>query len=206
MTYEIDDIAYDVVIQKKKIKNLYIRFKDNTIIVSVPRFSIMGNINDILDRNTDALRKMIKHVNKNNDNLFLGNAVDIVGISNLKYPEYSNGKIFVKDRNKLDDAYKALALPIFKERLDYIYNMFEEHIPYPTLRIRKMTTRWGVCNRKNTTITLNLELIKYDYKYIDYVITHELSHFVHFNHSASFWGVVSKYCKDYKVIRKSLRE
>jgi predicted metal-dependent hydrolase len=84
--------------------------------------------------------------------------------------------------------------------------MFEENIPYPLLKIRKMTSRWGVCNRKNNSITLNLELIKWDPIYIDYVITHELSHFVHFNHSASFWKTVSKYCPSYKILRKNLRE
>jgi predicted metal-dependent hydrolase len=206
MLYEIDGNTYDVVIEKKKIKNLYIRFKNNTIIISAPRLSIIGDVYSILDKNSNALRRMIEHADKLDDNLFLGQSVDIVGISNLKYPEYSNGKIFVKDRNNLDVAYKYLAVSIFKERLDYIYNMFEEIIPYPAIKIRKMTSRWGVCNRRNNTITLNLDLIKYDYKYIDYVIVHELSHFVHFNHSASFWEVVSKYCKDYKLIRKSLRE
>ena len=30
--------------------------------------------------------------------------------------------------------------------------MFEENIPYPNLKIRKMTTRWGVCNRKNNNV------------------------------------------------------
>jgi predicted metal-dependent hydrolase len=149
MLYEIDGNTYDVVIEKKKIKNLYIRFKNNTIIISAPRLSIIGDVYSILDKNSNALRRMIKHSNKLDDNLFLGQTVDIIGISNLKYPEYSNGKIFVKDRNNLDVACKYLAASIFKERLDYIYNMFEEVIPYPTIKIRKMTSRWGVCNRRN---------------------------------------------------------
>ena len=33
---------------------------------------------------------------------------------------------------------------------------------------------------------------------IDYVIYHELSHFIHFDHSSNFWNLVSKYCKNYK--------
>ena len=69
-----------------------------------------------------------------------------------------------------------------------------------------MKTRWGVCNRKNITVTLNLELIKYDLNKVDYVIVHELSHFVHFNHSKNFWNTVSKYCPKYKQIKKELKE
>ena len=69
-----------------------------------------------------------------------------------------------------------------------------------------MTTRWGVCNRKNNTVTLNSELMKYSLDKLDYVIIHELSHFVHFNHSSDFWLLVSKYCINYKKVRKELRD
>ena len=69
-----------------------------------------------------------------------------------------------------------------------------------------MTTRWGVCNRKTNTVTLNLELYKYEDKALDYVIVHELSHFIHFNHSKEFWSVVEKYFPDYKKVRQYLKD
>ena len=69
-----------------------------------------------------------------------------------------------------------------------------------------MKTRWGVCNRKNLSITINSELIKLDIEKIDYVIIHELAHFIHFNHSINFWNIVAKYCSNYKAIRKSMKE
>lgn len=206
MRYEVDGISYEVKIIKKHIKHLYLRFKDGIININMPVYMSNNKINQILDENTTTLRKMIKHYHKKQTNTFLGNDIDIIAISNLKYPEYENGKLYIKDKNKLDQALKYLSEPIFLKRLDYIYNLFEESIPYPTLKIRKMTSRWGVCNRKNITITLNSDLIKFDYRHIDYVIIHELSHFIHFNHSKSFWELVSKYCPEYKILRKSLRE
>ncbi len=93
----------------------------------------------------------------------------------------------------------------YKERLDKIYSTFES-VPYPKLKIRRMTTRWGVCNKKDKSITLNSELIKMDLKYLDYVIVHELSHFIYFDHSKNFWATVSKYCPKYKELRKEMRE
>ena len=69
-----------------------------------------------------------------------------------------------------------------------------------------MKTRWGVYNRKNHTITLNSRLIEFDTEKIDYVITHELSHIIHFDHSEYFWQLVSKYCPNYKKIRKELKD
>ena len=119
--------------------------------------------------------------------------------------EFSNSKVYVNDLKNLDKFIKNKAKSLFLERLDYWYSVFLEKIPYPKLRIRVMKTRWGVCNRKNNTVTLNLDLIKYSVDKLDYVIIHELSHFVHFNHSESFWKLVSKYCPDYKKIRKELR-
>ena len=54
-------------------------------------------------------------------------------------------------------------------------------------------------------VTLNLELIKLDIKYLDYVIVHELSHLIYPNHSKDFWNVVSKYCPNYKIYRKEMK-
>ncbi len=68
-----------------------------------------------------------------------------------------------------------------------------------------MKTRWGVCNQRDKSITLSLDLIKHSLEDIDYVIIHELSHFVFFNHSKYFWGDVFQYCPDYKKVRKILK-
>ena len=69
-----------------------------------------------------------------------------------------------------------------------------------------MKTRWGVCNKRDNSVTLNTNLIKETIDKLDYVIIHELAHFVHFDHSKDFWNLVSKYCKEYKQIRKELKD
>ena len=67
-----------------------------------------------------------------------------------------------------------------------------------------MKTRWGVCNKRDNSITLNSKLIKYTLKEIDYVIVHELSHFVHFDHSRDFWNLVEENIGDSKKFRKEI--
>ena len=123
------------------------------------------------------------------------------------YKEHLNKYDVIKVNNlkKINSWYKMKILSIFKDHLDFYYNKFDENIPYPILKIRSMKTRWGVCNRKVNSVTLNLNLVKYDSSCLDYVIIHELSHFVHFNHSKSFWNTVSKYCPNYKEIEKKLK-
>ena len=74
------------------------------------------------------------------------------------------------------------------------------------LNTKKVEESDSIISLYTLFVTLNTELIKYGYEQIDYVIIHELSHFVHFNHSKDFWSLVEKYKKNYKVNRKNLRE
>ena len=210
MKYIVDGNEYEVVIIKKNNKNTYIRVKEDLkIYVTTNYFVTNSMIKKLLDDNYSYLSKNIKRQSikqkKNELFYYLGEVYDII-IYDTKKIEIIDNRIYVKDEATLNRWLKKEIKRIYSERLVFLYNEFEENIPYPNLKIRKMTTRWGVCNKKTKTITLNSELIKYSIDKLDYVIIHELSHFIHFNHSKEFWLLVSKYCPRYKEIRKQLRD
>ena len=69
-----------------------------------------------------------------------------------------------------------------------------------------MTSRWGVCNIISHTITLNLELMKRDISYLDYVIIHEMSHLIYGDHSSRFWALVEANMTEYKKYRDEMKE
>jgi len=209
MKYEVNNNVYEVEIKRKNNKNTYIRIKDNKIIITTSYLATNSYLKKILDNNYSFLSKAlekdkIKQEKKENF-YYLGKLYNVIIVPSMNF-EIDDDNIFVKSLDYLNKWLKKQTLNIFKERLDYWYNIFEENIPTPNLKIRKMTTRWGVCNKKNNNVTLNSELIKYDIKQIDYVIIHELSHFVHFDHSKDFWTLVSKYCPNYKEQRKILKD
>ena len=211
MYLDINGKKYEIVVTRKNIKNMYIRVKEDLKIhISTNSRTSEKEIKKLIENNYSNIVLMVeKQVKKNTRNektMILGKEVDIVIFNGQTEPELFGSKFYIKDKSKLDKYLKDYAFIIFKERLDEIYPIFKENIPYPVLKIRKMTSRWGVCNRRDNSVTLNLELIKMDIKYLDYVIVHELSHFIHFDHSKSFWDTVAKYCKDYKIIRKEMRE
>lgn len=211
MIYNLDGKDYQVEIVKKGNKNTYIRIKnDLTIQVTTNFFATKAQIRNLLDRNQSFLRNTIEKkgqtIEKDEKFYLFGKEYNIIIAPTFDKIEIDNNRIYVKDKKKIDVWLKKQTLKTFEERLEYNYSLFEENIPYPKLRIRTMKTRWGVCNRKNLTVTINSLLIRYDIEKIDYVIIHELSHLVHFNHSAAFWNTVSKYCPKYKQIRKELRE
>ena len=211
MKYELDGIEYDVFIERKNNKNTYTRVKnDLTIHVTTNYLVSDKTIKKLLKENEVFLRKMIAKIEEKNkkkkDFYFLGRKYDIIIIPTIDEVTLKEDAILIKSDKSFEQWLTNNIKTIFKNRLDYCYNLFTEDIVYPKLKIRKMTSRWGVCNRKTLTITLNSNLINYNIETIDYVIIHELSHLVHFNHSKEFWKVVSKYCPNYKQIRKSLKE
>ena len=211
MKYVIDGIPYEVVIIKKNNKNTYVRIKeDMKIYVTTNYLTSKKVIKSILDENVNKLQKMlmieIKKKEKAQKFYYLGKEYDIILVSTIDKVTIIENKIMVKNIDQLNRWYKKQMKLIFKERLDYNYQLFEENIPYPILKMRKMKTRWGVCNKRDNSVTLNSELLKETITKIDYVIIHELAHFVYFDHSKNFWKIVGKYCKEYKTIRKELKD
>lgn len=210
MYFKIKDQLYEVEISKKiTTKNTYIRVKDNlNIYVTTNTFVPKSEIEKLLKRNIKTIEKMIDAKKKkeiyNNNFYFLGKKYDIVYTTDGDVVLGSD-KVFIDRYIDIDKWYKKEANRIFKERLDYNYKNFTKKIKYPSLTIRKMKTRWGVCNTKDIKITLNLELIKKDIDCIDYVIIHELSHLIHANHSSIFWKVVEENYPNYKEVRKLLK-
>lgn len=77
-------------------------------------------------------------------------------------------------------------------------------IPQPTLRFRRMSSRWGSCQPKTAAITLNLRLLHAPMECIEYIIVHELAHLVEANHSPAFHRVVGEVMPDWKERRKKL--
>lgn len=212
MHFNYLDNDYLVIIEKKNNKNLYIRItEDLKIKVTCNYLFTKLSVKKVLEDNRQSIEKMIdKQIKKNETNKreynnLLGKKLNII-YKDVKRPMYDLDTITVKDDVMLNNWYKKYAKDVFKKYLDEAYYVFDEKIPYPIIKVRSMKTRWGVCNRRDNSVTLNLELIKKDPEYLNYVIVHELSHFIHFDHSRAFWRVVEKYCPDYKTVRKKLKE
>ena len=208
--YKLDGDIYNVLVVKKNNKNSYIKIKDDlTIYVTTNYLTTKGEVKRMLDNEKDFLKRSLSRARKKmeKDELFyyLGQKYDIILVP-FENTEVYDDKIYVKDMKALDKWLKKEMKRIFSERLEYNYDLFDEDIPFPKLKIRSMKTRWGVCNKRDNSITLNSKLIRYSIHEIDYVIIHELSHFVHFDHSTEFWETVRMHMPDYKKSVLILKE
>lgn len=203
----IDSIEVPLVIERKRIKNIYFRINDlGQIYVTCPKLVSNIEINKLLKKNEDAIIKMyhkyLKDHKSENKILFLG--------KELKYINYP--KIMFKDDTAFGPSIESInifleknSLKYFQKRLD-LYLPTYDNLPKFRLRIRKMKSRWGVCNKSSMTVTLNSLLIHKSYFLIDYVICHELAHFEHMDHSKDFWKCVEEHFPDYKKARKELKK
>ena len=202
---------YEIKIIKKNIKNTYIRVKEDMIIyVTTNYLTPVSYIKKLIGENTINIYKMIdrqaKKLEKKESYYLLGKKYDIILCNIFNKVVIDDNKIYTKNEKMLDKFTREKAKEIFTERLIKCHEKMNKITPMPRLIVKKMRQKWGYCNKRDELITLNLELIKYDVDEIDYVIIHELCHFIHFNHSKQFWECVSKYKPNYKTNRKILRE
>lgn len=210
MNIRINDDVVPVIITYKNNKNMYLRIKDDlNIYVTAPNRTSDKTITRFIQDNSSSITKMYtsikeKHLRLDKRFLYLGNAYTIC-YDSVNDITFGNKMVFIPKRLNIDNWYKKQAKILFKEHLDKCYDEFPCDIPYPTLKIRNMKSKWGVCNVLKKEVTLNLNLIKLDTKYLDYVIIHELSHLVYPNHSSKFWNLVSSNNIDYKKLRNEMK-
>lgn len=95
----------------------------------------------------------------------------------------------------------------FKECVSEALSKFKSnHLPNdPPVILKRMRKRWGSCTPKGNII-LNPELIKAPKKCIEYVVIHELCHFIHPNHSSQFYDLLSQIMPDWKKWKDRLEK
>ncbi len=66
-----------------------------------------------------------------------------------------------------------------------------------------MSKRWGSCTPLGKII-LNVELIKASKGCVEYVVTHELCHLVHHNHTKEFYNLLTRILPSWKKWKDKL--
>lgn len=111
---------------------------------------------------------------------------------------YQNNIIEIECKNKknaekiLQRWYVGRAKIKFEEYAKSIVEHFSVYGVMPaSISVRKMEKRWGYCT-KDGSIYLNPRLICAPRCCIEYVITHEMCHLVHRNHTKEFYALLTK--------------
>ncbi|MBD2302216.1 M48 family metallopeptidase [Nostoc sp. FACHB-190] len=106
----------------------------------------------------------------------------------------------------LENWYLERAQAKFNERLDFCFVNFKRFgQERPNLQIRHLSKRWGSLTA-NGTIILNRDLIRASSRGIDYVITHELCHLKHPDHSCAFYDLLISIMPDWEKRKLTLEQ
>lgn len=102
--------------------------------------------------------------------------------------------------------FKAWSRVQLKERASPRVAGWAERLGVPTPRwgVKQMRTKWGSCNPKKGLIWLNLDLSQKPLQSLDYIILHELAHFLSPRHDALFLGIMDKNMPGWRQIRADL--
>lgn len=71
--------------------------------------------------------------------------------------------------------------------------------------IRRVRSRWGSASFRGN-LSFSLALAALPLEIIDYVVTHEVAHLRHMNHSRAFWSLVESVHPDWREKRKELKK
>lgn len=106
-------------------------------------------------------------------------------------------------RKLLEQWYRIEAQKIFEQQMQHCFSLFpdwfQQRYSIPVITIRKMRRRWGSCSSKGS-VTLNLLLMKFPMRCIDYVIIHELCHLQEFHHGKRFYQLLASIMPDWKEV------
>ncbi len=175
ITHNNTIIEYDL--RYKKVKNINVRIKpDGSVNVSANKRVPEKIIDEFIKSKSDFIIKALE--------------------------KYKNIKDIKPIQHFEEDKLKSFILELCEKVYPYYR---QKGITFPTVKFRKMTSRWGSCHTEKGILTFNINLIFAPKECVEYVVLHEFTHFLVPNHSKEFYIELEKVCPDWKQKRKMLK-
>lgn len=183
-TYQISIEGIPITVTKKRMKNLYLRIRqeDGSVFISAPH------------QCSDARIRA-----------FAKERIEWVKTYREKYMEQNKNR---QQRPPLSEAEIRRRKALLRAAAQKLVEKYEPlmGVEVSGITIRQMKTRWGSCNAKTHHINLNLALYEKGPECLEYVVVHEMCHILEAGHNAVFWGYVTRYYPEWKAIKKRLNE
>lgn len=217
--FKLNEKIYPIKVLFTNNRNVYFEKKDNIFILKINKLTSLDSL-----YLKEFMEKSIKSFLAKKD-------LPSMEINeNEKYFYYLGKKIFYKLNNDLilfninDETFQLRKTKSAKPS-KIIWNFLNEklllildkliikNIPliYPKLKkyelkVLNKKSAWGTNYVNKALITFSKYLILFNINIIEYVVIHELVHFLHQNHSKKFWQKINLFCLNYKEKIKALNE
>ena len=225
MITELDIDSVCVQLQRKSIKNLYIRVlpPDGQVQISAPLRMSENSIRLVLVERLPWIKKQQLKFSqaisqttstKNTEPYYYlwGRAYRLEVIEHIGKQQVlicdEKLCLYLKPNSSIEN--KRLVLEAFyrAELKNQLQKMLVDWqvimgVSASSIGVKRMRTRWGSCNTGTKKIWLNLELAKKPIECVEYVLVHELAHLLEPSHNHRFKAYMSHFLPDWQT-RKAL--
>lgn len=173
--------SYDVLIRRKRVKNLslYIKPPDGHIEITAPSRMAKRDIESFVREK----RRWIESKRR----------------SILESPQRNAEEASEEEIQEWYEMLRAFTPPLI-EKWERIIGVKAGPIAY-----RNMKTRWGSCKPSTGRICLNVRLALYPPDCLEYVVVHELCHLIERGHGERFYELMDTYLPHWRSSRAKLR-
>ena len=217
-----------VSIDRKRMKTCRLKvYPDKSVVIAVPQTAPTDWILELLVQKAGWIESKLERFAKTSGyaattEIRNGQSIKMLGEDLSFSVSYGNKSRIYKEGKKLciisldinsqdkllsqfEKWWRKESLHILQSKVDELYPIIGKYgIEKPSIALRKMKTLWGSCSVNRKMITFNQYLIKAKPACIEYVVLHELIHFLYPNHSKQFYDFLSIQMPDWKERKKNL--
>lgn len=226
-TINIDGQDITLYIQRKRIRNLYLRVKENgNLYCTVPYGTDDYTILKFVYSRKDWIQKVQVKQHRQSAHNEEGVHSPFIYIFNekkyVRYVESTRNKVEIEGDiltfylkeitdEQITKTFRKYASRVVQDiintkRIEWDTKICDaNYLPHPTIKVRYMTSRWGVCYPTKNMITLSNRLIHYPIESLEYVLLHEYTHLLVQNHSKKFYAIVKRFMPEYKKYDQYLK-
>lgn len=209
----LNNKEYPYTVTFKKMRSIIVKVRAGQLIVSAPYYTSIETIDSLIQKNKEKLIKSMEsykpYLSVEDHYVYIfGKKYELV-IRDLgkKICRIHDDKLYVYSRNvegAFEQYAKELLYQYLNEKIEASLPLFSKN--HVKIEIKKYKGRWGSCFYKMNKVSFNLSLIHLKKELIDYVIMHELTHFIEANHSKRFYHELAMRMPDYLIRQNALKE
>lgn len=218
----------DIVVEHKNVKKVRLKvFPNGTVKISAPYGVSDQWIDKYLNDKAAWIQKSLNYFEEAKANEFetvirsgvstriLGRQIRIIVIPAKLYRiEQKEDHLYIQSpisedrqgvQKQFERWWQKQCKVYFSEVIDRLYPIIAKYgHSKPTLHVRKMKTLWGSCSRKLKKVNLNYYLYKAPPPCIEYVVLHELVHFLYPKHDKDFYEFLTIHMPDWRERKRIL--
>jgi len=217
-------LQYQCEVQRSQRKTLAIHIKYEKIEVRAPVQASPRDIKQFLELHQEWIERRLCEESKRHQEIlclqhgkkifYRAQEVDIVFRQGRKERLLRDNGQLIFQAHQIDEKKAKQMLARF------LQDKASEYLPFRTralakhlnvdhklndIRFRKTKSKWGHCTSTGL-IQFNWLIMLAPFSIIDYMITHEVCHLKHMDHSKRYWKLVESVCPDYKRYVNWLQE